>query len=143
MLLCVSRRIESTAQIAGKLHRSISIILAYITNDMYSLSGDMQCICCCGLSIKCAFNTCNISYICSKVFFLRFRCKHLKTNYANSLKLVFSSSYAGCFCLVCWFSCSFVSEACACFGEWLREVVHVETFVRVLHSSRVNLTKCK
>ena len=23
------------------------------------------------------------------------------------------------FCLVCWFSCSFVSEACACFGEWL------------------------
>ena len=22
------------------------------------------------------------------------------------------------FCLVCWFSCSFVSEACACFGEW-------------------------
>ena len=23
------------------------------------------------------------------------------------------------FCLVCWFSCSFVSEACARFGEWL------------------------
>ena len=23
------------------------------------------------------------------------------------------------FCLVCWFSCSFMSEACACFGEWL------------------------
>ena len=44
------------------------------------------------------------------------------TNYlfsANSLIPVFSSSYAGCFCLVCWFSCSFVSEACACFGEWL------------------------
>ena len=34
---------------------------------------------------------------------------------ANNLKPVFSSSYAGCFCLVCWFSCSFVSEACACF----------------------------
>ena len=58
---------------------------------------------------------------------------------ANSLKLVFSSSYAGCFCLVCWFSCSFVSEACACFGEWLQEVLRVETFVRVLRSSRVNL----
>ena len=58
---------------------------------------------------------------------------------ANNLKLVSSSSYAGCFCLVCWFSCSFVSEACACFGEWLREVVRVETFVRVLRSSRVNL----
>ena len=58
---------------------------------------------------------------------------------ANNLIPVFSSSYAGCFCLVCWFSCSFVSEACACFGEWLREVLHVETFVRVLRSSRVNL----
>ena len=58
---------------------------------------------------------------------------------ANNLIPVFSSSYAGCFCLVCWFSCSFVSEACACFGEWLREVLRVETFVRVLRSSRVNL----
>ena len=66
-------------------------------------------------------------------------CKHLNTNYANNLKLVFSSSYVGCFCLVCWFSCSFMSEACACFGEWLREVLCVETFVRVLRSSRVNL----
>ena len=62
-----------------------------------------------------------------------------KCTSANSLKLVFSSSYAGCFCLVCWFSCSFVSEACTCFGEWLQEVLHVETFVRVLRSSRVNL----
>ena len=67
-------------------------------------------------------------------------CKQLKTCFpANSLIPVFSSSYAGCFCLVCWFSCSFVSEACACFGEWLREVLCVETFVRVLRSSRVNL----
>ena len=37
----------------------------------------------------------------------------LEDDTANSLKLVFSSSYAGCFCLVCWFS----SEVCACFGE--------------------------
>ena len=36
------------------------------------------------------------------------------------VQTAFSSNYyAGCFCLVCWFSCSFVSEACACFGEWL------------------------
>ena len=49
----------------------------------------------------------------------QYRCKRLKTNYVNSLKPVFSSSYAGCFCLVCWFSCSLMSETCACFGEWL------------------------
>ena len=52
--------------------------------------------------------------------FIQFRLEELQSQQdANSLKLVFSSSYAGCFCLVCWFSCSFVSEACACFGEWL------------------------
>ena len=44
-------------------------------------------------------------------------CKQLNTNYANGFILVCSTSYAGCFCLVCWFSCSFVSEACACLGD--------------------------
>ena len=53
------------------------------------------------------FSSVNVGFLSS--------CKWLKSNYANSLKLVFSSSYAGCFCLVCWFSCSFVLEACACF----------------------------
>ena len=63
-------------------------------------------------------------------------CKVLFTSSANSLKLVFSFSYAGS-------SLHLLSEGCACFGECLWEVVCVETFVRVLCSSRVNLTKRK
>ena len=46
---------------------------------------------------------------------------------ANNCKLVMQTAgnwfsplaMQDAFCLVCWFSCSFVSEACACFGEWL------------------------
>ena len=38
--------------------------------EHYILSGDMQCMCCYGLSLKYASSTCNISYICSKVFSL-------------------------------------------------------------------------
>ena len=46
---------------------------------------------------------------------------------ANNWKLVLQTAgywfsplaMQDAFCLVCWFSCSFVSEACACFGEWL------------------------
>ena len=46
---------------------------------------------------------------------------------ANNWKLVMQTAgnwfsplaMQDAFCLVCWFCCSFVSEACACFGEWL------------------------
>ena len=41
-LLLVSKRIESTAQIAGKLYKSISSLVAYVINETYWLSGDMQ-----------------------------------------------------------------------------------------------------
>ena len=41
-LLLVSKRIESDAQIAGKLHKSISSLVAYVINEIYLLSGDMQ-----------------------------------------------------------------------------------------------------
>ena len=43
---------ESTAQIAGKLPKSISSLVAYMINDIYLLSGDMQDRCCCGLLIE-------------------------------------------------------------------------------------------
>ena len=70
LLLCMSKRIESTAQIARKLHKSISILVAYMINDTYLLSGDMQYKCFCGLSIKYASSACRILYICSKAFSL-------------------------------------------------------------------------
>ena len=44
---------------------------------------------------------------------------NLKPEHCKGLKTGFLLFVQDAPCLVCWFSCSFVSEACACFGECL------------------------
>ena len=116
----VSKRIESTAQIAGKLHKSISMLVAYIINDTYSLSGDMQYMCCYGLSLKYVSSTCNISNICSKAFSLlvnnlpsQLECVHLLRVVVSGLPMtIIRSSKVSSLALL---NCS-SSESCGAYG---------------------------